>query len=122
MNSESELPSVGEILGTVSELLTGAAIGALVFPGFLLCVPGIFLLLAIVAIPIVAVALLLLALAVAGSLAASPYLLVRRFVRARRAADARGLVASAQPPYMASRIGRGAARERLLSAGGRGNL
>jgi hypothetical protein len=83
MSKTSELPTAGEMIDTVTDLLSGFAIGALVFPGFLLCVPGILLALSLAAIPVIAVGLLGLFVAVAAGLVTAPYFAVRWLLRRR---------------------------------------
>ena len=89
----SQLPTVADLLEGVMLVPIGIVVGVTVFPGFLLCVPGLCLLALMLAVPLVAVGLVVAAagvvLTVAGAVVAVPRLLVRtictrRALRAHR--------------------------------------
>jgi hypothetical protein len=83
----SELPTAAEMLESVLLVPIGFVLSVTVFPGFLLCVPGLCLLALMLAVPVVAVALVVVvagvALTVAAALVALPRLLIQA-IRARR--------------------------------------
>src|SRR5277367_6755730 len=77
MNGSTETPTALEIFDVLTELVTGLVVGATIFPGFLLCVPGLVFFAFLLAIPLVAGALAVLAAVLAGSAVATPFLLIR---------------------------------------------
>lgn len=94
MNTTSETPPVAEMIDTVLELFSGLAIGVLIFPGFLLCVPGLVLAVGLAAVPLLAVGALCLVGAVAAAVVALPFLAGRWLVR--RVATAHAEVEAAE--------------------------
>jgi hypothetical protein len=96
----SQLPTVAELLEGVMLVPIGVVTGVTVFPGFLLCVPGLTLLALMLAVPLVAVGLVVAAagvvLTVAGAVVVLPRLLVRT-IRARLALRAHRSVPQPRP-------------------------
>jgi hypothetical protein len=89
----SDLPTVLDILASVSLVPMAVFTCATVAPGFLLCVPGLLLAALFISIPLIAVAAVGALLVLAGGVLATPYLLVRSVRRrwpgtARPARDA----------------------------------
>ncbi len=78
-----------ELFESVTDLISGAAVGAATLPGLTLCVPALGMLVAVVIAALAAAAALV---TLAGAILAIPYLVVRciRSIRTRRAARAPG--------------------------------
>ena len=85
----SDLPTVLEIVASVSLVPMAVFSCATVAPGFLLCVPGLLLAALFISIPLIAVAAVGALLALAGGILATPYLLVRSMRRRRWPGTAR---------------------------------
>ena len=79
-NGVNEL-SFPDMIDGLLVFITGPVLGATLCPGLLLCVPGLILFGAAIAIPIVVLAALAMLL---GAITAIPYLLVRGGVRLLR--------------------------------------
>ena len=84
----SDLPTVLEIVGSVSLVPMAVFSCATVAPGFLLCAPGLVLAALFISIPLIAAAAVAALLVLAGGVLATPYLLVRS-IRRRWPATAR---------------------------------
>jgi hypothetical protein len=82
--SHSKLPAAAELLEGVLLVPIGFVISSTVFPGFLLCVPGLTLLAAMVAVPLVAVALVVSAAGILLMVVAGPFALSRLILLAIR--------------------------------------
>jgi hypothetical protein len=94
-HTQSSLPSTSELVEGILFYPIALVVSATIFPGFILCIPGLLFVTVLVLIPIVAVALVaLLVAAVVGA----PFLLVRG-VRAllERRAESRRLPRVLQP-------------------------
>lgn len=73
-------PDIADMVSEVMDLAAGAAIGATLLPGFLLCVPALLLGAFFLAIPVIAAALI----GLAGLAVAAPFLLIRMLMKHRR--------------------------------------
>jgi len=72
-------PDIADMVSEVMDLAAGAAIGATLLPGFLLCVPALLLGAFFLAIPVIAAALI----GLAGLAVAAPFLLIRMLMKHR---------------------------------------
>ena len=77
----SDLPTVLDILASVSLVPMAVFSCATVAPGFLLCVPGLVLAALFIIIPLIAVAAVGALLVLTGGVLATPYLLIRSIRR-----------------------------------------
>ena len=80
-HSGANEPSFADTIDGILVLITGPVLGATLCPGMVLCLPGLILFGAAIAVPIVVLAALAL---LCGAITAVPYLLVRSAVRLLR--------------------------------------
>jgi membrane protein implicated in regulation of membrane protease activity len=87
-STQSSLPPTSELIEGVLFYPIALVVSATIFPGFVLCIPGLVFVTALIVIPLVALALVV---AVVAAIAAAPFLLVRavRGLRERRAESPR---------------------------------
>jgi hypothetical protein len=80
----NDTPSTSELVEGLSFFPIALVVSATIFPGFILCIPGLLFVTVLFLVPIVALAIVLL---LAASVVAAPFLLVRavRGLRERRA-------------------------------------
>jgi hypothetical protein len=78
--SSPDTPSTSELLEGIAFYPIALVVSATIFPGFILCIPGLLFVTVLILVPIVAMAIVVLAI---GLVVASPFLLVRG-VRALR--------------------------------------
>jgi hypothetical protein len=78
--SPATTPSTSELLEGIAFYPMALVVSATIFPGFILCIPGLLFVTVLILVPIVAMAIVVLAIA---AVVASPFLLVRG-VRALR--------------------------------------
>jgi hypothetical protein len=81
--SPATTPSTSELLEGLSFFPIAIVVSSTIFPGFILCIPGLLFVTVLILVPIVAMAIVVLAIA---AVVASPFLLVRG-VRALRERD-----------------------------------
>ena len=88
--TQSSLPSTSELVEGVLFYPIALVITSTIFPGFILCIPGLLFVTVLVIVPIAALALVV---ALAASVLAAPFLLVRgvRALHERRAESPRKL-------------------------------
>ena len=86
--TQSSLPSTSELVEGVLFYPIALVISATIFPGFILCIPGLLFVTVLVLVPLVAIALVV---GLAGAVIAAPFVLVRavRGLRERRAESRR---------------------------------
>jgi hypothetical protein len=86
--SSTANPSTSELVEGVLFFPVALVVSATIFPGFILCIPGLLFVTVIVVIPLVAMAIVV---GVIASVVAAPFLLVRgvRALRERRAESRR---------------------------------
>jgi hypothetical protein len=95
--TQSSLPSTSELVEGVLFYPVALVVSATIFPGFILCIPGLLFVTVVVLVPLVAVAIVVV---LAGAVIAAPFVLVRavRGLRERRAASPR----KSRPGYLAA--------------------
>jgi hypothetical protein len=81
--SSPDTPSTSELLEGIAFYPIALVVSSTIFPGFILCIPGLLFVTVLILVPIVAMALVVGAI---GLVVASPFLLVRG-VRALRERD-----------------------------------
>jgi hypothetical protein len=102
----SELPTAAEFLESVLLVPIGFVLSVTVFPGFLLCVPGLCLLALMIAVPLVALALVVVAAGLVLTVAVAILALPRVLFQAIRAHhDGARAAESTQPVGPAKSIG-----------------
>jgi hypothetical protein len=72
--SSTDTPSTSELVEGILFYPIALVVSATIFPGFILCIPGLLFVTVLILVPIVAVAIVLLA---AGTVIAAPVVLVR---------------------------------------------
>ena len=72
--TSTDTPSWSELLEGISFYPIALVVSATIFPGFILCIPGLLFVTVLILVPIVALAIVALAVA---AVVASPFLLVR---------------------------------------------
>jgi hypothetical protein len=72
--TQSHTPSTSELVEGVAFYPVALVVASTIFPGFLLCVPGLLFVTVLVLLPLVAVAIVAL---LAAAVVAAPFLLVR---------------------------------------------
>jgi hypothetical protein len=88
--TQSSLPSTSELVEGVLFYPVALVVSATIFPGFILCIPGLLFVTVLVLVPLIAMAIVAL---LAAAVVAAPFLLVRgvRALRERRAESPRKL-------------------------------
>ena len=86
--TSTDTPSTSELLEGISFFPIALVVSSTIFPGFILCIPGLLFVTVLILIPIVAFAIVVL---LTATVVASPFLLVRgiRALRERRAESRR---------------------------------
>jgi len=74
MSPSSDLPSTSDFLDHLDFFPIAMVVGATIFPGFILCIPGLLFVTVLIAVPIVAV---LLVVGLVAAVVAAPFVLVR---------------------------------------------
>jgi hypothetical protein len=97
--SSTATPSTSELVEGILFYPIALVVSATIFPGFILCIPGLLFVTVLILIPIIAMAIVV---AAAASVIAAPFLAVRgvRALRERRA-ESRRLPRVLQPAKLA---------------------